>query len=117
MFLGDLYRTYCREGHANEPTPRQLLKILVYGYMNHLYSSQEIAAACLRDINFMRLLEGYSKTDHDAIFMRMKEGAMGNGQIKAGYNLQHGVGSEYISWLPLEPQQRIPTRAIMGKNT
>ncbi|NDO72320.1 IS5/IS1182 family transposase, partial [Schaedlerella arabinosiphila] len=31
MFLGDLYRTYCREGHANEPTPRQLLKILVYG--------------------------------------------------------------------------------------
>ena len=28
MFLGDLYRTYCREGHANEPTPRQLLKIL-----------------------------------------------------------------------------------------
>jgi len=34
MFLGDLYRTYCREGHANEPTPRQLLKILVYGYMN-----------------------------------------------------------------------------------
>ena len=53
LFLGDLYRTYCREGHANEPTPRQLLKILVYGYMNHLYSSREIAAACLRDINFM----------------------------------------------------------------
>ena len=21
MFLGDLYRTYCREGHENEPTP------------------------------------------------------------------------------------------------
>ena len=36
----------------------------------------------------------YSKTDHDATFMRMKEDAMGNGQLKAGYNLQHGVDSE-----------------------
>ena len=26
--------------------------------MNHLYFSREIAAACLRDINFMWLLEG-----------------------------------------------------------
>ena len=41
----------------------------------------------------------YSKTDHDATFMRMKEDAMGNGQLKAGYNIQHGVDSEYITWL------------------
>lgn len=41
----------------------------------------------------------YSKTDHDATFMRMKEDAMGNGQLKAGYNVQHGVDSEYIAWL------------------
>lgn len=27
----------------------------------------------------------YSKTDPDATFMRMKEDAMGNGQLKAGY--------------------------------
>ena len=46
----------------------------------------------------------YSKTDHDATFMRMKEDAMGNGQLKAGYNLQHGVDREYISWLTLGPQ-------------
>jgi hypothetical protein len=31
--------------------------------------------------------------------MRMKEDAMGNGQLKAGYNVQHGVDSEYIVWL------------------
>jgi transposase len=30
----------------------------------------------------------YSKTDTDATFMRMKEDAMNNGQLKAGYNLQ-----------------------------
>ena len=55
----------------------------------------------------------YSKTDHDATFMRMKEDAMGNGQLKAGYNLQHGVDSEYISWLTLDMngrQQFIPAR-------
>lgn len=46
----------------------------------------------------------YSKTDHDATFMRMKEDAMGNGQLKAGYNVQHGVDSEYITWLTVGPQ-------------
>ena len=51
----------------------------------------------------------YSKTDHDATFMRMKEDAMGNGQLKAGYNLQHGVDSEYITWLTIGPQ---PTDTI-----
>lgn len=29
----------------------------------------------------------YSKTDPGITFMRMKEDAMGNGQLKAGYNL------------------------------
>ena len=41
----------------------------------------------------------YSKTDPDATFMRMKEDAMLNGQLKPAYNLQHGVDSEYITWL------------------
>ncbi len=71
MFLGDLYRTYCREGRANKPTPRQLLKILVYGYMNHLYSSRGIAAACLRDINFVWLLEG-AKAPHCSTIARFR---------------------------------------------
>ena len=67
MFLGDLYRTYCREGHANEPTPRQMLKIMIYAYMNHKYSSREIESACQRDINFMWLLEGAKAPDHSTI--------------------------------------------------
>lgn len=264
MFLGDLYQTYYREGKKGEPTPRQMLKITLYAYMNHLFSSRQIECACRRDINFMWLLEGakvpdhatiarfrsqhfapcaervmaefsqflyglgelsgevvfidgtkieacankytfvwkkavtknmeklldklaafvgecetlyglkitykhqvkmkhvkklrkklyalkeaggvefvhgkgkrksplqksvetldayllklkeytkklyvcgdrnsYSKTDPDATFMRMKEDAMGNGQLKAGYNVQHGVDSEYIVWLSVGPQ-------------
>lgn len=30
----------------------------------------------------------YSKTDHDAIFMRMKNDYMMNGQLKPAYNIQ-----------------------------
>lgn len=54
----------------------------------------------------------YSKTDHDATFMRMKEDAMGNGQLKAGYNVQHGVDSEYIAWLTVGPQPTDTTTLI-----
>ncbi len=45
----------------------------------------------------------YSKTDTDATFMRMKEDAMLNGQLKPAYNLQHGVDSEYVTWLDIYP--------------
>ena len=45
----------------------------------------------------------YSKTDQDATFMRLKEDAMLNGQLKPAYNLQHGVDSEYITWLDISP--------------
>lgn len=46
----------------------------------------------------------YSKTDPDATFMRMKEDAMMNGQLKPAYNLQHGVDSEYVTWLDISPR-------------
>lgn len=39
----------------------------------------------------------YSKTDHDATFMRMKEDHMRNGQLKPGYNVQAAVNSEFIT--------------------
>lgn len=54
----------------------------------------------------------YSKTDHDAIFMRMREDAMGNGQLKPACNLQHGVDSEYITWLTIGPQPTDTTTLI-----
>ena len=54
----------------------------------------------------------YSKTDKDATFMRMKEDAMKNGQLKPAYNLQHGVDSEYITWLTIGPQPTDTTTLI-----
>lgn len=43
----------------------------------------------------------YFKTDPDATFMRMKEDAMLNGQLKPAYNVQHGVDAEYITWVDI----------------
>ena len=39
----------------------------------------------------------YSKTDHDASFMRMKEDAMNNGQTKPGYNIQISTENQFIT--------------------
>ena len=39
----------------------------------------------------------FSKTDHDATFMRMKEDHMGNGQLKPGYNVQISTENQYIT--------------------
>lgn len=45
----------------------------------------------------------YSKTDHDATFMRMKEDAMLNGQLKPGYNVQIGTENRYIVGFTIHP--------------
>ena len=57
-----------------------------------------------RELEVLGDRNSYSKTDPDATFMRMKEDAMLNGQLKPAYNLQLGVDSGYISWLTLSPK-------------
>jgi len=39
----------------------------------------------------------YSRTDEDATFMRMKEDAMLNGQLKPGYNVQMSTENQFIT--------------------
>jgi transposase len=63
MDLKDLYMTYSRV-KENQVSPRKLLKIMIYAYMNRIYSSRDIETACRRDINFMFLLEDGSVPDH-----------------------------------------------------
>lgn len=41
--------------------------------------------------------KSYSKTDHDATFMRMKEDHMKNGQLKPGYNVQISTENQFIT--------------------
>jgi transposase len=45
----------------------------------------------------------YSKTDPDATFMRMKDDHMGNGQLKAGYNVQISTNNQLITNYTLHP--------------
>ena len=64
--LSDLYSTYSRV-KENQVSPRQMLKIMLYAYHEHNYSSRGIEKACRRDINYMYLLEGRSAPDHATI--------------------------------------------------
>ena len=45
----------------------------------------------------------YSKTDHDATFMHMKEDHMKNGQLKPGYNIQAATTDQYVVDFALYP--------------
>ena len=45
----------------------------------------------------------YSKTDHDATFMRVKKDYMGNDQLLPAYNLQMAVCDEYIAHYDVFP--------------
>lgn len=68
MDLTDLYFTYEK---INTVSPRTLLKIVLYSYMNGDYSSRSMKLNCKRDINFMYLLEGKPVPDH-ATFARFR---------------------------------------------
>ena len=63
MDLTDLYSTYERV-RENSVSPRILLKIVLYSYMNGDYSSRSMELNCKRDINFMFLLEDAKAPDH-----------------------------------------------------
>lgn len=66
MNLREIYQSYSRSRN-NQASPKQLLKILFYGYKNRYYSSRKIETARKRDINVMDLLEGAPVPDHATI--------------------------------------------------
>ena len=63
MDLTDLYETYSRL-RENQASPRIMLKLVLYAYLEGIYSSRAMEKACRRDINFMYLLESYPVPDH-----------------------------------------------------
>ena len=58
-----LYEAYSPNGRNPAVPPKILFKILVYAYMNDIWSSRKIEIACKRDINFMWLLQGLEQED------------------------------------------------------
>ena len=62
--ISDLYSMYQRI--PENLSPRTILKVVLYAYMNGDFSSRDIEEDCRRDINFMFLLEDTPVPDHAA---------------------------------------------------
>ena len=62
-----LMKAYSAKGRNSAAPPQILFKVLVYAYMNNIYSSRKIEQACRRDINFIWLLQGHKAPDHNTI--------------------------------------------------
>lgn len=79
------------KGHHKTPEQRQYDKLIEY--LERLKKYAEHIEICGESRN------SYSKTDHDATFMRVKSDYMGNDQLLPAYNMQIGVCDEYIAVL------------------
>ena len=51
-----LYRIYSILGRNSAIAPKTLFRIVVYGYMERIFSSRELEKACISDVNFRWLL-------------------------------------------------------------
>ena len=69
-------------GKGNHKTSEQRLIEMFSEYIERLKKYAERIKICGNERN------SYSKTDHDATFMRMKRDHMGNDQLLPGYNIQ-----------------------------
>lgn len=75
------------KGNRKKPLQRHYDKLKEFRAMQEKYD------------NYNQLFDGrnsFSKTDHDATFMHMKDDHMRNSQLKPGYNVQIGVEGEYV---------------------
>lgn len=79
MDIRKIERSYSRLGRIEYP-PRNLLKILVYGYMRKIYSSRELERACRENVCFMYLLGDYPPPDHNTIARFRSKYLAGNEQ-------------------------------------
>ena len=71
--------------------------------IKELEAHREKLAEYEKHLEILGERNSYSKTDHDATFMRMKEDAMNNGQTKPGYNLQVSAENQFITDFALFP--------------
>ena len=62
-----LMQEYSDYGRNPIVNPKVMFKILVYAFMNNIYSSRQIEKACRRDINFMWLSHGNAAPSHNTI--------------------------------------------------
>lgn len=76
-----------RRLRSERKTPKQMVK-QIYDWITRKQKYE-------KDLAIFGTRNSYSKTDHDATFMRMKDDYMQNGQLKAGYNVQVATEGQY----------------------
>lgn len=62
-----LYRAYSPRGKRPKTSPVTMFKIIVYGMTEGIYSKRQLAKKCLRDVNYMWLLNDEPAPSHDAL--------------------------------------------------
>ena len=87
----------------------------VYGKGNHKDILQKLTEKTedwiakykqyIADIHICGDRNSYSRTDHDATFMHMKEDHMRNGQLKPGYNVNVATSNEFIIGTYISPDR------------
>lgn len=63
----ELNKTYSTIGRNPALLPETMFAIIVYGYMEGIYSSRALEKVCKRDINFKWLLQGQEPPTHNSI--------------------------------------------------
>ena len=82
-------------GHRKSIQQKQYQEL--QGYLKRLKTYAHHIEICGEGRN------SYSKTDHDATFMRLKRDYMGNDQLLPAYNLQAAICDEYIAVIDVKP--------------
>jgi hypothetical protein len=63
IYISEVLKLY-KPGGTSSYQPRMLLKVLVFGYMNNIYSSRRLEEAIGQNIHFM-WLAGMNRPDHN----------------------------------------------------
>lgn len=84
-------------GRGHRKSIRQKQYEELHEYLERLKSYAYHIETCGEERN------SYSKTDHDATFMRLKRDYMGNDQLLPAYNLQAAICDEYIAVIDVKP--------------
>jgi len=67
MDLKELYEAYSSDGRDPAVEPKNMFKIMIYAYMEGIYSTRKIESACERDVNFMWLLAGEQAPSYSTV--------------------------------------------------
>lgn len=85
-----------RETKKVSPNPAKQQRRTLKSQKRKLTERREKMADHAHRLSICGVRNSYSKTDHDATFMRVKEDPMRNGQLKPAYNLQIASSNQFI---------------------